>query len=35
MLLFLTRVLQTPLAKKLFGAALIVALEHFAAKKPE
>ena len=35
MFLFLTRVLQTPLAKKLFGAALLVALEHFAKKRRE
>ncbi len=34
MFLFLTRVLQTPFAKKLLGAALLVALDHFT-KKPE
>ncbi len=35
MLFFITRVLQTPLAKKFLGAALLIAIEHFAAKKPE
>ena len=34
MLLFLTRVLQTPLAKKFLGAALLVVIDHFT-KKPE
>lgn len=33
MLMILTRLLQTPLAKKFFGAALLVALEHFATTK--
>jgi hypothetical protein len=35
MLTFLTRILSTPLAKKFFGAALLVAIEHFATKKSE
>lgn len=35
MLLFLTRVLQTPLAKKFLGAALLVLIEHFATTKSE
>lgn len=35
MLLFLTRILSTQLAKKFFGAALLVVLEHYATKKSE
>ena len=35
MILLLTRLLSTPLAKKFFGAALLVVLEHLATKKSE
>lgn len=35
MFMFLTRLLSTPLAKKFFGAALLVVIEHFATKKSE